>query len=109
MTWEHKRLSAHVFQHQQSHQQLQDALDNLASLAMVHLVHPAADDNFVTCRNICGQVLPSQHLVHTAAEDDIVICQKARVDKCLCCQVNVLYILQLMINLSPMKHLVNTL
>ena len=37
---------------------------------------PAADDDFVTWRNPpCGQVLmlPSQHLVHPAADDDFVM------------------------------------
>ena len=39
-------------------------------------VHPAADDDFVICRNaLYGQVLklPSRHLVRPAANDDFVV------------------------------------
>ena len=43
-------------------------------------MHPAADDDFVICRNVpYGQVLmlSSQRLVRPAADDDFVICQNA--------------------------------
>ena len=44
------------------------------------LVRPAADDDFVICRNApYGQVLvlPSRCLVRPAADDDLVICLNA--------------------------------
>ena len=47
-----------------------------------------------TSADIC-----SQHLVHAAAEDDFVICWNACVEKCLCCQANVWCVLQLMMHL----------
>ena len=34
-------------------------------------------------------VLPSRCLVRPAADDDFVICRNARVDNCLCCHVDV--------------------
>ena len=48
------------------------------------LVSPAADDDFVECRNApYGQVLvlPSQHLVFPAANDGFVICLSNNINK----------------------------
>ena len=48
------------------------------------LVCPAADDDFVECRNApYGQVfvLPSQHLVFPAANDGFVICLSNNINK----------------------------
>ena len=45
-------------------------------------------------------VLTSRHLVHPAADDDFATCRNARSDMCLCYQVDVYCVLQLMMTLS---------
>ena len=49
-------------------------------------------------------VLSSQRLVRTAAEDDFVICRNARMDMCLCYQVDVSCVLQLKMTLLKTRH-----
>ena len=48
-------------------------------------------------------VLPNRRLVRPAADDDFAICRKAGMDMCLCYQVNVECVLQLMMTLSGIE------
>ena len=85
-------LQFHAFITGRSVPQLQDALDvGLVTQTLVHKVRFHLKQS--------RHQLTSRCLVRPAADDDFVICRNTPYDKCLCQQANVQCILQLMMTL----------